>query len=297
MEKLKFYMVWVLIMSTLVSFKLTAQVTSNDVYSRIQAIENSIRNISDKKSVRIENIRLVKTRPLHVYAIATALNEKIIILNLTERSDKVLRPTFPFKNISPSDVLDLLKIVEKNLKIFNPDIQFFRKTFEGKQSEDVLRMLIRCNLLIDNILNKKVFPQHTYQIVKQINDVLINANTNEKRNVIPLTYPFYENANPHDVFINAKNMFNTLMSSAHLKYNVQYPKRPYYNPYDDEEIKPIHIFTMTIMNRVLLQDYIYRNGFKSFINTEITLVDNITPAHAYQEYDKALYLLRSYLSQ
>jgi len=285
------------IMSTLIlTPDALAKVTPSDVFSHVKSLESVIGHLSVAKRQRIETIKLLDAKPLHVYAIATALNEKIILMAKIQDEKRLERPKFPNKTITPTEVLSLVLAIEHNLKVLQPNSKFSLELVKHKRPKDVLRLLVRCHLLIDSVIEKMLLPKHPFQVVEQMNNLLVEANASTNQSVLLTAYPMYSAVKPTDVFVNAESLFKSLMSAGHLKYNIDYPKRPYYSPYDEKRIKPVHVFTVTVMNWVLLQDYLRRSG-KHFNSTlEFRAVSNIVPANVYQQYEKTLLLWRIYLS-
>ncbi|WP_435274406.1 hypothetical protein ACMAZF_14010 [Psychrobium sp. nBUS_13] len=55
------------------------------------------------------------------------------------------------------------------------------------------------------------------------------------------------------------------------------------------------MFTITVMNRVLLQDLMRRQGHSFDVEYDRQSQRVIKPAHVYQKYEKALLLMRLYL--
>ncbi|MGB1297730.1 MAG: hypothetical protein ACPG8A_05625 [Psychrobium sp.] len=294
---MKFRSLFIVICGLCLSIGAQATVTPSDVYSRVKAIESVIQKMSGNKKQRIATIKLIDAKPLHVYAIGTALNEKILILNELGNKSQYIRPGFPSQDITPAQVLTLMLAIEHNLKLFNIDADFVTKAYKNKQPKDVLRVLVRCNLLLDNLLDKKILPSSPYRVVGQIEDLLTKAVQSDFPNVVKQQYPMYNNVKPNDVFVNAENMFNTLMSATSLKFGIDYPSRPYYSPYNNKHIKPIHVFTITVMNRVLLQDFMRRQGQSYSVKYNDSQIGGIEPANVYQRYEKALMLMRIYLLQ
>lgn len=297
MFRVKLINLFVMLTIVLYAQHASAVVTPSDVYSRVKALESVIKKISASKRQRIETIKLLDAKPLHVYAIATALNEKIIILNGMDKKDQILRPEFPNRDITPAQVLSLILAIEHNLKVLNPSSKFHQEPSNNRHPKDVLRLLVRCNLLIDSMLVNNILPQYPYQVVQQINQLLLQGITANNKILSNISYPLYLNAKPVDVFVHVKNMFSSLMSAAHLKYDIDYPQRPYYRPYNERDIKPIHVFTVTVMNRVLLQDFMRRHHSKVNSSLNFKLMKSMAPANVYQQYEKALLLLQVYLSQ
>ncbi|MCG7530825.1 hypothetical protein MHM98_05565 [Psychrobium sp. MM17-31] len=292
---MKFGSLFIVICGLLLSVDAQSTVTPSDVYSRVKAIESVIKKMSGNRKQRIATIKLIDAKPLHVYAIGTALNEKILILNELGNKSQYIRPDFPSKDITPAQVLTLMLAIEHNLKLFNIEADFTSKVYKNKKPKDVLRVLVRCNLLLDNLLDKKILPSSPYRVVGQIEKLLTKAVQTDFPTVVKQQYPLYNSVKPNDVFVNAENMFNPLMSATSLKFGIDYPSRPYYSPYNNKHIKPIHVFTITVMNRVLLQDLMRRQGQGYLIEHNDTRIDGIEPANVYQRYEKALMLMRLYL--
>ena len=292
---MKYVSVFFTIVGFLSALSAQAAVTPSDVYSRVKAIESVVKKMSANKKERIESIKIIDAKPLHVYAIATALNEKVIMLNQLNNKSQHLRPDFPNKDITPAQVLKLILAIEHNLKMFDINADFKIQLAKNKRPEDVLRALVRSNLLLDSLLDKKLLPSSPFSVVKQIEQLLTNQLSKQYSTLVKQQYALYGDVKPNHVFVNAENMFNSLMSTTSLKYNIDYPGRPYYSPYDNKHIEPIHVFTITVMNRVLLQDLMRRQGHAYNVVYDYQYQRVIKPTHVYQTYEKALLLMRLYL--
>ncbi|WP_435274407.1 hypothetical protein ACMAZF_14015 [Psychrobium sp. nBUS_13] len=92
---MKYVSVFFAIVGFLSALSAQAAVTPSDVYSRVKAIESVVKKLSSNKKERIESIKLIDAKPLHVYAIATALNEKVIMLNQLDNKPQHIRPDLP----------------------------------------------------------------------------------------------------------------------------------------------------------------------------------------------------------
>ena len=292
---MKYVSVFFTIVGFLSALSAQAAVTPSDVYSRVKAIESVVKKMSANKKERIESIKIIDAKPLHVYAIATALNEKVIMLNQLNNKSQHLRPNFPNKDITPAQVLELILAIEHNLKMFDINADFKIQLAKNKRPEDVLRALVRSNVLLDSLLDKKLLPSSPFSVVKQIEQLLTNQLSKQYSTLVKQQYALYDDVKPNHVFVNAENMFNSLMSTTSLKYNIDYPGRPYYSPYDNKHIEPIHVFTITVMNRVLLQDLMRRQGHAYDVVYDYQSQRVIKPTHVYQTYEKALLLMRLYL--
>ena len=131
------------------------EITPSQVYSEARALEDAINKFSKSGSSRLDPIKLFDAKPLHVYAIATAVNEKVGILIDIEGLPEIKRPNFPNENIQPKDVLQLIEVIQNNILKLKPEVEFKRVIVKGKSPSDVLRILVRINLLLDNLVDKQ----------------------------------------------------------------------------------------------------------------------------------------------
>ncbi|SFC68836.1 hypothetical protein [Pseudoalteromonas denitrificans] len=273
------------------SINATQKLTSNHVYSEALALKKAIDKLNKNMNIgRIQPIELSNTQPLHVYAITTALNEKVAILFIKSGVTHFQRTDFPNEEIQPKHVYQLIKTVQKNIKTLFPNIKFENKGNKEKHPADVLRMLVASNLILDELITQKLTPKYPFLVVQNLKDNLRIALKKEKKEIPIIHYEAYAHVEPRDVFINAQNLFATLANTAHLKFGIEYPKRPYYIPLNEDDIKPSHVFTVTIINQILLKDLFRRNGFSFVHPLALSAKMPITPAHVYAAYEEALLL-------
>ncbi len=267
------------------------EVTPSQVFSEARALENAINKFSKNESNRLNSMKLFDAKPLHVYAIATALNEKVGLLMDIEGLSDIKRHAFPNEDIQPKNVLKLIKVIQSNIQKLKPETQFERKIVQGKSPRDVLRVLIRTNLLLDNLVDKTFSPKYLYTMVQQLKKNLMHAIVQSGRRLPKSNFALFSNVESKDLFVNAENMFKTLMNTTRLKFDQDYPERPYYSPYDKSEIRPYHVYTITVMNIVLFKDLIRRYDIPQYNNEKLTISSVVSPAHIYAEYEKVLYLM------
>ena len=270
------------------------EVTPSHVYSRALVIKQVIDTLSKNSKSNISPIELADAQPLHVYAITTALNEKLAILNVLAGLPSIQPPAHPGEEIQPKHVLKLMNLVQRNLQMLVPDIKFRKKDVVGKRPADVLRILVSCHLSLDKLIEEQLTPKYPFLLVSQLKEVLTHAIEQTGHPVPKIPIHLYQGVKPKDVLVYAENMLKTLMGIAHLKYDVEYPSRPYYTPHDGKYTQPLHVFTVSSMNIVLLKDFIRRQGLQAHIGSRegATLVTgtDITPAHVYALYEEVLYL-------
>lgn len=285
------YLTILLLLFTTLKVSAVERVTPSEVFSEARALENAISTFSKKEINRLNSMKLFDAKPLHVYAIATALNEKVGVLMDIEGLSDIKRHAFPNEDTQPKNVLQLIKVIQHNIQKLRPETQFERIIVHGKSPRDVLRVLIRTNLLIDNLVDKKFSPKYLYTMVQQLKKNLIHAIVQSGRRLPKSDYALFSNVESKDLFVNAENMFKTLMNTTRLKFDQDYPERPYYSPYDKSEIRPYHVYTITVMNIVLLKDLIRRYDIPQYNNEKLTISSVVSPAHIYAEYEKILYMM------
>jgi len=273
------------------------EVTPNQVFSEARALEDVVSKFSKNESNRLNSIKLFDAKPLHVYAIATALNEKVGILIDIEGLSGVKRHDFPNENIQPKNVLQLIRVIQNNIQILKPETEFKRIIVRGKSPRDVLHVLIRINLLLDNLIDKELSTKYLYMMVQRLNKNLTYAIAQSGRKQPKSNFELFSKVESKDLFVNAENMFKILMNTTRLKFELDYPERPYYSPYDRSEIRPYHVYTITVMNIVLFNDLIRRYGIPQYNNVNLPAPSGMTPAHIYAEYEKILFLTYFFIMQ
>lgn len=293
MFKFSTYLSILLLLFATLKVNAAEQVTPDQVFSEVRALESAINKLSksNSKSIRLNSIRLFDAKPLHVYAIATALNEKIAILSDIEGFASIKRHNFPNESIEPKNVLQLIKVIQSNIQKLMPDIKFEGVIAKGKSPKDVLRVLVRINLLLDNLIDKHFSTKYLYAMVQRLKRDLTYAITQSGRTPPISNYELFNNVESKDLFFNAENMFKILMNTTRLKFDLDYPERPYYSPYDKSKIQPYHVYTITVMNIVLFNDLMRRHGIPQYDNRDSSYFSKVTPAHIYVEYEKIMFLI------
>lgn len=266
------------------------EVTPSQVFSEARALENAISKFSKNDSNRLNYMKLFDAKPLHVYAIATALNEKVAVLFDIKGLSGFKRHNFPNENIQPKNVLLLIKVIQDNIQKLKPETEFKRIIVKGKSPRNVLRVLIKTNILLDNLIDKQFSTKHLYMMVQRLKTSLLYAIAQSGRKPPQSNFELFRNVEPKDLFVNAENMFKTLMNTTRLKFEIDYPEKPYYRPYDKSEIRPYHVFTITVMNMVLFNDLIRRYGIIQSNNVTLPVTSEMTLAHIYADYEKINFL-------
>jgi hypothetical protein len=283
----------------LCSFELYAsqEVTPNHVYQEALKLKVILYNTSDVKSELIQRIRIKSAQPLHVYAIASALNEKVAILNSIAGIRSIIRPKFPASDIQPKHVLALVLAIQQNLLNLNPDnkLSSTSNSIKGKKPVDVLRIILACNLLIDRLIAKQLTPEHPMLIAERIKFTLSAAIKASKKVEPDSQFAIYNNVEPRNVFANTEILFKTLSNTTLLRFNVNFPQRPFYLPDQESDIKPIHVFTVSTINEILLKDLIRRSGHPVETINTTKQHKNTTPGHVYAAYEQILFLTRFFI--
>ena len=286
-----------LLLFTTLEVSAVEEVTPSQVFSEARALEDAISKFGKNESNRLNSIKLFDAKPLHAYAIATALNEKVgILIDIKGLSD-IKRHDFPNENIQPKNVLQLIKVIKGNIQKLKPETEFKQIIVKGKSPRDVLRVLIRINILLDILIDKQFPPKYLYMMVQRLKKKLTYAIAQSGRKQPKSNFELFSNVESKDLFVNAENMFKTLMNTTRLKFELDYPERPYYSPYERSEIRPYHVYTITVMNIVLFNDLIRRYGIPQYNNVNLPVSSGMTPAHIYAEYEKILFLTYFFIMQ
>lgn len=266
------------------------EVTPSQVFSEARALEDAISKFSKNENNRLNYMKLFEAKPLHVYAIATALNEKVGVLFDIKGLSGFKHHDFPNEDIQPKNVLELIRVIQSNIQKLKPDTKFKRIIVKGKIPRNVLRVLIKTNMLLDNLIDEKFSTRHLSMMVQRLKTNLIYAIDQSGRKPPQSNFELFRNVEPKDLFVNAENMFKTLMNTTRLKFELDYPEKPYYSPYDKSETKRYHVFTITVMNIVLFNDLIRRYGIIQLNNVTQTDSSEMTLAHLYADYEKINFL-------
>ena len=272
------------------SFPSIAEVTPSRVYSEVKALHGALSKYSNTQA-SYPRMQILGAQPLHVYAMATALNEKLAILidiaGLDSKS--VGRPGFPEGNIEPKHVLELVKTIQSNFLLLAPDSGFRPSRVSNKAPTDVLRLILACNLIVDSMLKGTITPNYPYSLVSRLK-TLLESLTEVK--APSFKSELYNKVLPAEVFIVAESISKILINTAHLTLKDKYPNKPYFNLLSNEDIRPVDVFTLTVFNWVLLMDITHYAEPPAANYIE---VKKKSPADVYAVYQQVFYLTGYFL--
>jgi hypothetical protein len=276
---------------------LNAKITPTDVFKEAKSIKMALAaEVTKEKGASILpviDIDLHGATPSSIYALASALNYKLMIYakskNKTWKSAK-----FPNNvKIKPADVRNVLLVVKDNMVNIFGISKFILNDAKNKKPADVGVQLTYANQWLDKIM-PFVKPQYPMAMLekteKTIDRILANSNVVLSK----ITPPKHKGMKPKDVFINVASSYNLLRNLKLVYSKEQSAKHPYDVLSATNKIKPLDIYTITTFNLFFL----YTLGINfdlSDINAQepLKLKNGITPNDVYQQADIVNYKLAS----
>lgn len=260
-------------------------ITPNDVYAQVQELLRTIEEVYPSNLERINSVKIYGAKPLHAYALASALNEKVRLLMVDD--SRFIRPVFPYREITPGDVFNLVKVISKNITTGEPQLATTKKV-TNKKPKDVLRLLTKCNLKLDALISAKLTPNYPLQQVQYINNILVQMFNGANRDMPDLEQASFKAVTPEHVFSYAENLYRLLVNLGYLKFQIPYPRKPYYSPFDDSKTRPSNVFTLTVINTILLKDLSWRLNYSIKSQLPELQKNPVNPSVVYQQYTKVL---------
>ena len=287
-----------IILLSIISLK--ANITPTDVYIEAKSVKLAIASMVNKEVgsslLPVVDIDLKNAEPMNSYALGIALNEKIRVQMHLKGISGWSPKSFPKEKIIPKDLKELMSVLQKNLKKLDPSIEFKRESASNKTPPDVMQELIFASLWMDKFLRVKAKPNYSHQIVKKI-DYEIKAMMRDLGiEEVKTNFQKYPKVTPRDVFLNAQNIYATLISFDRVKLGRVHPQRPYDIVSSGIKVMPVDVFT----SAVYILNYLYtlkqELGFK--INEDYSPKHEavIKPNQIYILYDKIHFNIMQILS-
>jgi hypothetical protein len=276
-----------------------ADITPNENYIEAHAIHMAIAD-AVKKNRDIHTtpdikINLSNARPVHVYALLAALNEKISIYFSTNNLAGYIKTDYPNIRINPTHVRDLLLNVHRNLNVFLEIKTQKKLKTSNKSPKDVMYEVTQANFWMDTLLGGVITPKHPYLLLFNIEHELVRLS--EHLNIQPLKtkHRKFPALLPEDVFANSEEFYQLLSAvdkkSKSTHSHNRSPIHSYNIPSGNKRVMPIHVFTMTAFNLNYLYAIETMYGLKPDYKYKPEPSSNVIPADVYAKYDKVNTLL------
>ena len=281
---------WILICTLWVLWVpvLPAAVTPTDVFIEAKALKNGLATLVNQRAgmslLPLIDIDVTGTKPHHVYAMAIALNEKLGVYMATKQINGFTRSGPPKAKITPGDVHALVLIAQRNLATMASNLTLERHQAKDKKPADVLVEIIYANLWIDQLMDGKITPDYPFQITQMIQHELERLRQHANINPILVNPPTYAKATPGNVFNNAENFYRLLVLSDTMRNQVSNPNHTYDIRSSGTQVKPIHVFTLSVFNLYYLTVIEHRLGLTPNL-TYPELKQSLTPADVFRQYD------------
>ena len=290
-----------IIYSTLtLSIAHAAKVTPTDVFIEAKALKNALAATVNQEIgpslLPLIDLDLAGAKPHHVYALSAALNEKLGIYMANKKISGFIPSPIPNQKITPANVKTLLLIAQKNFANIVPDAGLIYEPAKDKKPTDVMKEVTYANLWIDFLLQGHVKPAYPYLALQHIQYELKRLNQHlglPSKMGNPAAYP---KASPGDVFKNAENFYHILALYDHMTHQSVNPKHPYDISSSKIQIRPIHVYSLSIFNLFYLYSVEKRLGLDPDQHFNDQLATDIKPADVFKKYDQLISLLTNITS-
>ncbi len=282
--------IWLIVTFSIISLK---AITPTDVFIEAKSIKLAIASMVNRdigvSLLPVIDIDLNGAKPANVYAMGSALNQKIRLQMLLKNIKGWSTKEYPNEKIAPKDVRELMFVIKDNLKKLDSSINFKQESASNKTPVDVMQELVFANLWMDKFLATKAKPMYPYQIVKKIEHevemVMDKLGIQDEERY----FEKYSKIIPRDVFIKAEVTYLTLAIFEKVKLGNENPLKPYDILSSKIDVKPIDVFTIS----VYILNYVYslkRNfDFKLDTNYSPKFEKNIKPSDVFFLYDNVHY--------
>jgi len=208
------------------------QKTPNDVFALTQEILTKLNRIGNYKGINL-NIEqppyIYDLSPHHVYQKGIESIEKLIKFKTSEGFFKSDIPTQPFKNVTPSEVYELVDrldsitslIIYKNYnqQVKQYKYQFSKNQYSNKTPSDVYNNLWKISRKLDRLLGTEYTPNETYMLATEIN-IKVNAIINHFKLTANVAIPDRSTKSPRDVFMASIALYDVL-KKARVRANIK----------------------------------------------------------------------------
>jgi len=221
--------------------------TPNEVFAISENILKKLNLLANYKGINL-NVKkppyIYGLKPKHVYQKAMESLEKTIKLKRKEGFYKSKIPTYPFKNVTPSEVYELVDRLDYTItlilnKNYDSTISLYKynlrkEKYNNKVPSDVYNNIWVISRTLDQILGSPYTPNETYLLAKDIDNKVISILNHFHINVSENTNKKTSTKSPKEVFdksLELYSLFTRILKRANIKgENITIPREENITP-------------------------------------------------------------------
>ncbi len=271
--------------------------TPSDVYSYAKLLEKKVVYLrkqvgvdSDFPTVPIQHNKY----PRHVIQKALEILSKINLYRISKGYGEIFIPPYPAREITPSDVYEIVKRLDAEVTPFIKDQHFLRSLklikYKGKTPNDVYRLLWSISLAYDSLLGIHGYtPTDVYELSQKLIETVkfIRQSQNiydipKKPKYIPDQHPNHALYSSYDFLRKVRNVEKFLWIDP-----TEVPKKPH------RVITPTEVYDSLQYNIAELQRIKYRLGIERYFKLQ-NVKETKTPSDVVQNIKFAQVLMPSF---
>ena len=248
--------------------------TPSDVFSVAMVLKQKVQYLREVSGVTtpFPQVPVQKNKyPRHVIQKALEILRKINIYRVSKHYGEIFIPPYPARNITPSEVYEIVKRVNTEVTPFIKNKQFLKHLkyiqYHGKTPNDVYRLLWSISLAFNSLLGVHgdtptdvyVLAQKLVKTVKFIRETQNQYDTPNKPKYIPNLYP------NHALYASYDFLRKVRKSEEHLWIEpTEIPTKPH------KVITPTEVYDSLQYSIAELQRIKYRLGVERYFKLEPT---------------------------
>ncbi|NPA88549.1 hypothetical protein [Caminibacter pacificus] len=248
--------------------------TPSDVYSYAMLLKQKVKYLREKAGINkpFPNVPPQTNKyPRHVIQKALEILSKINLYRVRHGYGSIFIPPYPAREITPSDVYEMVKRDDAEITVFIKDIKFLKslklKKYKGKTPNDVYRLLWSISLAMDDLLGIRGYtPTQVYGLASKLLKIVEFLRQTQNIYVLPPMPPKLPNRHPnHALYKSYEFLDKVRKAEINLWINnpTDVPKTPH------KVITPTEVYDSIQYNIAELQRIKYRLGVERYFKSEI----------------------------
>jgi len=292
---MRYLVIFLFLVSTILAGKIK---TPSDVYSYAILLKKKVEYLREQHNIKdpFPVVEPQKNRyPRHVIQKALEILNKINLYRITLNYGPIFIPPYPTRDITPTDVFEMVKRLDAEVTPFINDLEFLNSLklikYKGKTPNDVYQLLWSISLAFDDLLGIHGFtPTDVFQLSqKLVNNVKFLREAQniyslvEKPKKIPNLYPNHALGKSYEFLKKVR------VAQKHLWINnpTEIPQKP------NRVITPTEVYDSIQYNLAELQRIKYRLGVERYFKVK-SLKSAKTPSDVVQNLEYAMALMPSF---
>ncbi len=271
--------------------------TPSDVYSYAKLLKKKVEYLRKQSDVKtpFPTVPIQHNKyPRHVIQKALEILSKINLYRVSKGYGEIFIPPYPAREITPSDVYEIVKRLDAEMTPFIKDKKFLHSLklvkYKGKTPNDVYRLLWSISLAYDSLLGIHGYtPTDVFELSQKLVETVKFIRQTQNIYDMPKKPPLIPDMHPnHALYSSYRFLSKVRTAEKHLWIDpTEVPKKPH------RVITPTEVYDSLQYNIAELQRIKYRLGVERYFKLQKSK-ESKTPSDVMQNIEFATVLMPSY---